>query len=185
MQRIIEHPELGKVTVRKTPRSRRISIRVNPRRGVTVTIPWYCSYRRAEAFLTENKEWVLKTIARQQERLAGEGAISPEETERLRKEAKAWLPARLAFLAERYSFSYNQVRIKNNVSNWGSCSRKGNINLNLHIMRLPEDLRDYVILHELCHLRVPDHGPEFHSLLESLCPDHRKKEKELRKYRIF
>ena len=54
MQRIIEHPELGKVTVRKNPRSRRISIRVNPRRGVTVTIPWYCSYRRAEAFLTEH-----------------------------------------------------------------------------------------------------------------------------------
>ena len=110
MQRIIEHPELGKVTVRKNPRSRRISIRVNPRRGVTVTIPWYCSYKRAEAFLMENREWVLKMIARQQERLAGEGAISPEETERLRKEAKAWLPTRLAFLAERYSFSYNQVR---------------------------------------------------------------------------
>ena len=168
MQRIIEHPELGKVTVRKNPRSRRISIRVNPRRGVTVTIPWYCSYRKAEAFLTENKEWVLKTIARQQERLAGEGAISPEETERLRKEAKAWLPVRLAFLAERYSFSYNQVRIKNNVSNWGSCSRKGNINLNLHIMRLPEDLRDYVILHELCHLRVLDRPSEERKRVEKV-----------------
>ena len=185
MQRIIEHPELGKVTVRKNPRSRRISIRVNPRRGVTVTIPWYYSYRRAEIFLMENKEWVLKTLARQQEKLAGEGGISPEETERLRKEAKAWLPARLAYLAGKHSFTYGQVRIKNNVSNWGSCSRKGNINLNLNLMRLPEDLRDYVILHELCHLEFPNHGQGFHSLLESLCPDHRMKEKELRKYRIF
>ena len=180
MQRIIEHPELGKVTVRKNPRSRRISIRVNPRRGVTVTIPWYCSYRRAEAFLTENKEWVLKTIARQQEQLAGEGAISPEETERLRKEAKAWLPARLAFLAERYSFSYNQVRIKNNVSNWGSCSRKGNINLNLHIMRLPEDLRDYVILHELVHTKVANHGLDFYAMMDRFMPGWKSVRKDLR-----
>lgn len=183
MQRIIEHPELGKVTLRKNPRSRRISIRVNPRRGVTVTLPWLVSYRRAELFLQENKEWVLERLEKNKQRSAE--ALSPEVIERLRKEAKVWLPARLAVFAERYSFDYNQVRIKNNVSNWGSCSRKGNINLNLRLMTLPEDLRDYVILHELCHLRHPNHGKEFHSLLESLCPDHRMKEKELRKYRIF
>ena len=95
------------------------------------------------------------------------------------------LPARLAELAKEYSFEYNQVRIKHNVSNWGSCSRKGNINLNLNLVRVPEDLRDYVLLHELCHLRHPNHGPEFHALLESLCPNHKVKEKELRKYRIL
>lgn len=183
MQRIIEYPELGKVTLRKNRRSRRISIRVNPRTGVTVTLPWFESYKRAERFLLENKEWVLERIEKNKERAAE--TLPTEEIERLRKEAKAYLPARLAMFAERYSFAYNQVRIKNNVSNWGSCSRKGNINLNLRLMTLPEDLRDYVILHELCHLRHPNHGPRFHALLESLCPDHRMKEKELRKYRIF
>ena len=183
MQRIIEHPEFGKVTLRKNPRARRISIRVNPRRGVTVTLPWLVPYSMAERFLDERREWVLKAIEKNKQRSAE--ALSPEEIERLRKEAKAYLPERLAMFAERYSFDYNQVRIKNNVSNWGSCSRKGNINLNLRLMTLPEDLRDYVILHELCHLRHPNHGKGFHSLLESLCSDHRKKEKELRKYRIF
>lgn len=183
MQRIIEHPVFGKVTLRKNPRSRRISIRVNTRRGVTVTLPWYESYRRAERFLLENEDWVRERLEKNKQRSAE--ALSTEEIERLRKEAKAYLPARLAMFAEQYSFTFNQVRIKNNVSNWGSCSRKGNINLNLCLMTLPEDLRDYVILHELCHLRHPNHGKEFHSLLESLCPDHRKKEKELRKYRIF
>ena len=183
MQRIIEHPEFGKVTLRKNPRARRISIRVNPRRGVTVTLPWLVSYKRAEIFLQENKEWVLERLEKNKQRSAE--ALSSEEIERLRKEAKAYLPERLAMFAELYSFNFNQVRIKNNVSNWGSCSRKGNINLNLRLMTLPEDLRDYVILHELCHLRHPNHGKGFHSLLESLCPDHRKKEKELRKYRIF
>lgn len=185
MQKVIEYPEIGKVTLRKSSRSKKVSLRVSPRRGVTVTMPWFETYGRAERFLLENKEWILKTIARQQERMAALETPTQEETERLRKEAKTYLPARLAFLAEKYSFTYNQVRIKNNISNWGSCSRKGNINLNLNLMRLPEDLRDYVILHELCHLKVPNHGPEFHSLLENLCPDHRTKEKELRKYRIF
>ena len=103
----------------------------------------------------------------------------------MRAEAKKVLPVRLKELAEQYSFEYNQVRIKHNSSNWGSCSRKGNINLNLNLVRLPDDLRDYVLLHELCHLRHPDHGKGFHDLLESICPGHRQKEKELRKYRIF
>ena len=96
----------------------------------------------------------------------------------LRAEAKAWLIPRLKELADKHGFTYNKVFIKNNVSNWGSCSVKGNINLNMQLMRLPEELRDYVILHELCHLRQLNHGEEFHKLLNSLCGG---REKELRR----
>ena len=107
------------------------------------------------------------------------------EGERLRAEAKAALPPRLAELAARYGFTYNKVRIKHNSSNWGSCSELGNINLNLNLMRLPEHLRDYVMLHELCHLRYLNHGPEFHALLESVCPGHRALNRELRSYKLI
>ena len=107
------------------------------------------------------------------------------ETAALRAEAKQVLPARLRELADRYGFQYNSVRIKHTVSNWGSCSSKGNINLNLNLMRLPEDLRDYIMLHELCHLRYLNHGPEFHALLESLCPEHRSLQKRLRAYKLI
>ena len=106
------------------------------------------------------------------------------EVERLRIQAKAALPPRLAELAALHGFTYNNVRIKHNVSNWGSCSELGNINLNLNLMRVPEHLRDYVMLHELCHLREMNHGPRFHALLESLCPDHRTLEKELRQHKL-
>ena len=81
------------------------------------------------------------------------------------------LPRRLSELAERYGFSYGRVFIKHNSSNWGSCSARGNINLNLNLVRLPQLLRDHVILHELCHLRHPNHGREFHALLERLDAD--------------
>ena len=107
------------------------------------------------------------------------------EVERLRAQAKAALPPRLAELAALHGFTYNQVRIKHNSSNWGSCSELGNINLNLNLMRLPEHLRDYVMLHELCHLRYLNHGPEFHALLESVCPGHRALNRELRTYKMI
>lgn len=89
----------------------------------------------------------------------------------LRMEAKALLPGKLSLFAERYGFTYGKVAIKHNSTNWGSCSSKGNINLNLNLVRLPEPLCDYVLLHELCHLRHLDHGKMFHVLLEQLCAD--------------
>lgn len=110
--------------------------------------------------------------------------VTPE-VEALRAEAKRILPPRLAELASQHGFEYNRVFIKHNVSNWGSCSSKGNINLNLNLVRLPQELQDYVMLHELCHLRYMNHGAEFHALLESLCPDHRALSSRLRDYRII
>lgn len=111
-------------------------------------------------------------------------AETPEVAE-LRKQAKAYLPGRLAELAAQHGFSYNQVRIKHNVSNWGSCSVKKNINLNLNLMRLPEELRDYVMLHELCHLKYMNHGKEFHALLESVCPNHKALRRQLRDFKLL
>ena len=111
-------------------------------------------------------------------------AETPEVAE-LRRQAKAYLPGRLAELAAQHGFSYNQVRIKHNVSNWGSCSVKKNINLNLNLMRLPAELQDYVMLHELCHLKYMNHGKEFHALLESICPNHKALRRQLRDYKLL
>ena len=106
------------------------------------------------------------------------------EVEAMRLRAKAELPPRLRALAVQHGFIYNKVFIKNNVSNWGSCSSLGNINLNLRLVALPVHLADYVMLHELCHLRYMNHGKPFHALLESVCPGHRALEKELKGYKI-
>ncbi|MDR1553560.1 MAG: M48 family metallopeptidase [Prevotellaceae bacterium] len=83
-------------------------------------------------------------------------------------EAKNYLPQRTKYLADKYNFKYKQVRIKNNLSNLGSCSYQNNINLNLHIMRLSDELIDYVILHELCHTIEKNHGERFWKLLDSV-----------------
>lgn len=102
-----------------------------------------------------------------------------------RKEAKAYLPKRLEQLANKYDFSYNRVFIKNHRSRWGSCSAKNNINLNLHLMRLPDDLIDYVLIHELVHTEVKNHGPKFWNMMEEKCKDAKILSKRLRTHNLI
>ena len=164
-------PEIGEVTFRKSVRGRRVAIRVHPVRGVTVSVPTIVPYAAAMAFFKLKRQWVLDAVRRQKDRLKDAPVASSSEIEALRRQAKSELPQRLAELATRYGFTYNKVTIKHNSTNWGSCSTRNNINLNLNIVRLPKILQDYVLLHELCHLRHQDHGHAFHLLLEHVLTD--------------
>ncbi|MEJ8801237.1 M48 family metallopeptidase [Pontibacter sp. H249] len=101
-----------------------------------------------------------------------------------RKEAKQYLPGRVAYFAEKFGFTYENVFIKSAKGRWGSCSHTNNINLNLHLMRLPDALCDYVILHELAHTVEKNHGPHFWALLDSICGNAKALDKKLKAYRI-
>ena len=170
-EKILTDPQVGKVLLVKSARSRSISIRVHPVKGVRVSVPRIVPFAAAVAFYKMKRNWVLEVMARQRECFKDVQVASPDEVEALRRKAKAELPSRLAELAGRYGFVYNRVVIKHNATNWGSCSSKNNINLNLNIVRLPKVLQDYILLHELCHLRHHDHGHAFHLLLEHLLTD--------------
>jgi predicted metal-dependent hydrolase len=102
-----------------------------------------------------------------------------------RIEARAYLPGRLRELASRHGFTYGRLFIKDLRSRWGSCSVANNINLALQLMRLPDDLVDYVILHELVHTKVKNHGVEFWRMLERVSGDARGLDRRLRKERIW
>lgn len=99
-------------------------------------------------------------------------------------EAKEYLPVRVNELAGRFGLKYENVTVKNVKSRWGSCSRRKNINLNIHLMRLPDHLIDYVILHELAHTVELNHSKRFWSLLDSLTGNSKQLDKELKNYRI-
>jgi predicted metal-dependent hydrolase len=92
-----------------------------------------------------------------------------------RWEARKFLPVRLTELAKLYNLPFNKVSIRNNTSNWGSCSSRNNISLNLKLMKLPDHLIDFILLHELAHTRVKNHGPEFWKLLDNLSNGQAKK----------
>ena len=102
----------------------------------------------------------------------------------LRDEALKYLPQRLDFLSQKINIPYNRVFIKNIKSRWGSCSAKNNINLSIHLMRLPDHLIDYVILHELAHVVVKNHSKHFWQVLDKITGDAKLYDNELKKYRI-
>ena len=102
-----------------------------------------------------------------------------------REEARDYLPCRLEELARRHQFIYRQVFIKNLKSRWGSCSAKNNINLNLQLMRLPDSLIDYIMLHELTHTKIKNHSAGFWRALENLMPDYQYRRNQLRGYFIL
>ncbi|MBN2601378.1 MAG: M48 family metallopeptidase [Candidatus Marinimicrobia bacterium] len=90
--------------------------------------------------------------------------------ETFREEAKQYMPDRVALLANRFGFKFNRVFIKNLKSRWGSCSARNNINLNLQLMRFDDDVIDYLILHELLHIRIKNHSRDFWQALEKIYP---------------
>lgn len=103
----------------------------------------------------------------------------------LRFEAKQYLPNRTRELAELHEIKANDVKVRNNKTRWGSCSGKNNLNLNIHLMRLPNELIDYVILHELAHVKHKNHSKHFWDYLESICNNARDLDKKLNKYNLI
>ena len=104
--------------------------------------------------------------------------------ETYRREAKVFLPQRVRTLANQHQFRFKSVHVKNAKTRWGSCSYDNKINLNLHLMRLPEHLRDYVILHELCHTQVKNHSQDFWDLMDKVTGDGRGLDQELNHWQI-
>ena len=101
-----------------------------------------------------------------------------------RKEAKEYLPNRVEELAKKYNFQFKKVSIRNAKTRWGSCSNDNSINLSLHLMRLPDYLIDYVLLHELVHTKIKNHSKDFWHLLDTVSGNAKKLDREVKGYGI-
>lgn len=107
-------------------------------------------------------------------------ALKPHLQKALQKEARAYLPRRLKYLANTHSFSYARVRYGTQRGRWGSCSNRGTISLNVGLMLLNPELIDYVLIHELCHTRHMNHSAQFWELVGSCLPDYKSRRKILK-----
>jgi len=183
-KKIIELPNIGCIHMCKHKSAKNLKISLRPYRPVRLTVPYKTSFKDAERFLHSKRGWLKKNVEKIKE-LENKNRLTDEEIEILRFKAKSYLPFRVQELAEQYDFKYNRVFIKNLKTRWGSCSYKNNINLNLHLMRLPDKLVDYVILHELAHTKEKNHGKGFYSLMDMLVSDVSTLECELKKHIIF
>jgi len=158
------------------PRARRYVVRVADDGSVRVTIPRWGSKREAAAFAEQERVWIEKQQRRaEQERHRPKPPpLSPEVERDLRGRAKRELPARLLELAAVHGLAVTRVSVRNQRWRWGSCSRAGHICLNWRLVTMPEDVRDYVLIHELMHLRRMDHSPKFWQLVAQACPEYKK-----------
>jgi predicted metal-dependent hydrolase len=148
-------------------RARRYLLRVDHDGRVRVTIPRGGSRREADAFARRNLRWI------QAQRATLEGASrSAEERHRLREQARREVPPRLRELAAHHGLAVNGVSIRNQRSRWGSCGPDGRISLNWRLVLMPSWVRDYVLVHELMHLRRMDHSPRYWALVSRACPEY-------------
>ncbi len=173
---------LGPINFIRSSCAKRISISVKADR-VRVAVPVGISMKKAQKFVESKREWINKHVQRLNELQKNyQAPVIPQNIEH--SHAKAVLIQTLETLAQKYGFFYNRVFIKNQKTLWGSCSHKNNINLNIKLILLPEKLREYIILHELVHLKVKNHSKEFWNELARLCPDFKERRRELRTYRL-
>jgi predicted metal-dependent hydrolase len=154
------------------PRARRYLIRVTDAGTVRVTVPRWGSKREAAAFAERERAWIEKQLRVRAERELRER--EPRTTNReLLSRAKKELPPRLLELAARHGLAVTRISIRNQRWRWGSCSRRGHICLNWRLVTMPDEVRDYVLLHELMHLKRMDHSPKFWKLVADACPGHK------------
>lgn len=169
-------PGIGAVAVAVSDRARHARISINRDGEIKLILPRGVSLKKGRQVLESGRDW----IAGQQRRVRSVVPAGPP-VDRVR--ARAVLVQRLDELARRHGLAYNRVFVKNQKTLWGSCSAANNINLNAHLVRLPDELRDYVILHELVHTRHKNHSKAFWRALDRLVGDGKRFQRQLRQYR--
>ena len=163
------------------PRARRYILRVT--RGVVrVTVPRWGSKREGKLFADSQRRWIDQQLARwASETSTPREADAP--TGELLLRARRELPVRLLRLASEHDLSVARISIRNQRWRWGSCSPAGHICLNWRLVTMPEWVRDYVLIHELMHLKRMDHSRKFWKLVAAACPNYREARSWLRDYR--
>jgi predicted metal-dependent hydrolase len=183
--KIIEIDGIGQLLFERSNRAKRINISVKPFRGVRVAVPYRVSFDEAIQFAQSKKSWILKYLDKMKAAEKEYENFLKNSTEIDRAEARKKLVGRLNELSEKHGFSFNKVFMRSQRTRWGSCSSKNNINLNMKLIKLPDEMIDYVLLHELAHTRIKNHTKEFWRELDGLVGDAKAKSKRLKEYKIF
>ena len=151
---------------------RTISIEITPEGSLLVRAPRRLSDRAVREFVLSREHWIREKLARVENR-PRLPKLTKEELEALKQRAKEYLPGRVALYAPRVGVSYGRVTIRAHKSRWGSCSREGNLNFNCLLMLAPSEIRDYVVVHELCHRKHMNHAAPFWVEVERVMPGFR------------
>ncbi|MEA1926078.1 MAG: M48 family metallopeptidase [Patescibacteria group bacterium] len=166
--------------IQKRRNAKRLTLSVRGDGSVALSIPYWSTYGEAYLFLDKKKEWIFeKTVSMKINSMLSLG--TKEDYLENRELARSFVKRRVECFNAHYRFRYNLIAIRNQRTRWGSCSENGNLNFNYRIIHLPGEYADYLIVHELCHLKELNHSARFWDLVSKTIPDCRMLAKKLRK----
>ncbi|HCS16139.1 MAG TPA: metal-dependent hydrolase [Lachnospiraceae bacterium] len=168
-------------------RSRRksLAIEITPELQVVVRAPARMPVREINAFVQEKDDWIRAHLQQMAEKKRlreqyREQALSKEELQELATQAMTLIPQKVRYYAQIIGVTYGRITIRNQRTRWGSCSGKGNLNFNCLLLLMPEEVLDYVVVHELCHRKEMNHSARFWEEVEKILPDYRQRRKWLK-----
>jgi predicted metal-dependent hydrolase len=171
----VNYPEIGNVFFEKSKKAKRIIISVKSPSSIRVAVPRYISFRKAKALLHQKLDWIKK-----QQNNYSKIINASELVKSASAREKSELINRVIHLAEKYGFTHRKITIRTMKTRWGSCSAQNNISINVGLIALSDELRDYVILHELVHTKIKNHSKEFWKALELIIKDPRSLNRKLK-----
>ena len=171
-------------TLKANRRCRSIRLTIHYDGRFVATHPYSVSEKDVVDFIVERSSWILKHIATSSQREFSTRSAAYSFSE-FKEKAQDYVQERVEHFNEIYKFDFNRVYVKDHKAQWGSCTRKRNLNFNFRILFLPVELSDYIIVHELCHLSEFSHGERFWKLVAKVLPDFKNIEKKLRKGRFL
>ena len=158
--------------------------------NVILKVPLCPSWVFVEQFLTEKENWIINKYRKQHQRIKElntwkiENGLSEQQeialVKRYREAAKEYIPKRAAYYREQTGGTYERISIREQKTRWGSCSSRGTLSFNWRLMLAPPRVLDYVVVHELCHLKHMNHSKAFWNAVEEVIPDYRECRKWLR-----
>jgi predicted metal-dependent hydrolase len=163
-----------RITVKRSKR-RTMQLEIDQMGNIILRCPLFCSAEQVNAFVTKHTKRIERKLQKQKKLRP----LDQKETDKLLQMAKEYLPGRLRHWASVMGLEPQGLTITRAKTRYGSCSVKGRISLSCYLMQSAEEAIDYVLVHELCHLKYLNHGQGFHTMLEGFLPDWRERKKRL------
>lgn len=168
--------------VKRYKRAKHVRISVKPGGRVVVTMPWRAPKYLADEFVQKQMVWIQKAREKMVQVQPLKRSGTTEEYKKYKKEALKVFVQRLQELNARYQFSYKRVSVRNQKTRWGSCSKAGTLSFSYRLLLVPEAVRDYVLVHELCHTKEMNHSRKFWLLVSQTVPDYKALRKQLQTF---
>ena len=157
-----------------------VSIAITREGTVEVRAPRRMDEKRIRSFVESRQDWIETHLARQRERIAAHPEPDEEQRAALIEKARDVLPGKVARYSALMGLTPTKITVTGAKTRFGSCSGKDSVCFSWRLMQYPDEAVDYVVVHELAHIRQKNHGKAFYALIKSILPDYKQREKLLR-----